>query len=139
MPRTGRPGDVRIAGERMQHHHHVVTRRRQLTPALNRDTDIVNHRTAFGDQRADVDKADLAFGGQRLGGDVGDRHVRTPQNAATVRESPLNLRAAAKPSSRSARMSSMPSMPTASRTSPGLTPVVSCSSGVSWAWVVDAG
>ena len=33
----------------------------------------------------------------------------------------------------------MPSMPTASRTSPGVTPVASCSSGVSWACVVDAG
>ena len=57
-----------------------------------------------------------------------------PQKAATVcgsLGSRLYLRAAAKPSSRSARMSSMPSMPTASRTSPGLTPVVSCSSGLS--------
>ena len=33
----------------------------------------------------------------------------------------------------------MCSMPTASRISPGVTPVVSCSAGDSWAWVVDAG
>ena len=36
-------------------------------------------------------------------------------------------------------MSSIPSMPTARRTSPGVTPAGSCSSGVSCEWVVDAG
>ena len=129
MPWSGRSGDVRITGERVQHHHYVVPRRRQLAPALDGDTDVVDHRTAFGRQRTDVDIADLAFSGQRLGGHVGDRHVicplsfRSPQQAATDCGSLLHLRAAAKPSSRSARMSSMPSMPTASRTSPGLTPV----------------
>ncbi len=46
---------------------------------------------------------------------------------------------AAKPASRSARMSSMPSRPTASRISPGVTPDSSCSSGVSCEWVVEAG
>ena len=47
--------------------------------------------------------------------------------------------AARKPASRSARMSSIPSIPTARRTRSGVTPAVSCSSGVSWEWVVDAG
>ena len=47
--------------------------------------------------------------------------------------------AAANPCSRSARMSSMNSMPTASRTRPGVTPDASWSSGESCAWVVDAG
>ena len=65
------------------------------------------------------------------------------QNAAAVFGSvapdALNGLAAAKPCSRSARMSSMPSMPTARRTSPGVTPVASCSSGDSCACVVDAG
>ena len=59
--------------------------------------------------------------------------------AAPAAGTPPYLRAAAKPSSRSARMSSMPSMPTASRTKPGLTPADSCSAALSWAWVVDAG
>jgi hypothetical protein len=36
-------------------------------------------------------------------------------------------------------MSSMLSSPTERRTSPGVTPAVSCCSGVSCAWVVDAG
>ena len=36
-------------------------------------------------------------------------------------------------------MSSIPSSPTARRTRPGVTPVVSCSSGVSCEWVVEAG
>ena len=43
------------------------------------------------------------------------------------------------PCSRSARMSSMPSMPTASRTRPGVTPVASCSAAESWLCVVEAG
>ena len=36
-------------------------------------------------------------------------------------------------------MSSIDSRPTDRRISPGFTPVVSCSSSVSWLWVVDAG
>ena len=47
--------------------------------------------------------------------------------------------AARNPASRSARMSSMVSMPTDRRTRSGDTPVVVCSASVSWEWVVDAG
>ncbi|CKR74631.1 Uncharacterised protein [Mycobacterium tuberculosis] len=133
MAGSGGSSDVRVAGERVQDHHHVVPCGRQFAPALHGDTDIVDHRPAFQLQRADVYQADFAFGGQRLGGYIGDRHVRIPQNAATDCGSALNLRAAAKPSSRSARISSIPSMPTAKRTRPGLTPVASCSAGLSWA------
>src|SRR5699024_5848327 len=47
--------------------------------------------------------------------------------------------AAANPISRTARMASMCSRPTESRTSPGLTLLADCSSGVSWEGIVAAG
>ncbi len=142
MVGTGRAGDVRIAGQCVQHHDDVVAFGVQLAPALHRDRYIVEDRTAF----------------QRQGADLDDRRSHLRRAASTARRSvcrrwssrPCSHRrgtligtartafAAANPWSRSARMSSIPSIPTARRTSPGVTPVVACSSGVSWACVVDA-
>ncbi len=130
---------MRVAGQGVQHDDHVVAVGRQFAPALHGDGHVLDDRAVLQVQRPDIDHADFTFGGQTHCFHVENRH----QNAAVVRGSvaadALNGLAAANPCSRSARMSSMPSMPTASRTSPGVTPVASCSSGVSCACVVDAG
>ena len=92
----------------------------------SKTSDAEQKIAAIAGQRTDVDHADLALGGPGLGALKGERHVRVTQ-AAT----PDDDLAAMKPRSRSARMSSIPSNPTASRTRPGVTPVASCSSAES--------
>src|SRR5690606_3887992 len=87
VPRSGRAGDVRIAGERMQHHDDVVASRGQLAPALDGDADVVEHHTAFQLECTDVDDRGLTLGGQdgvREYALFGDGHVRLTQNAATA-------------------------------------------------------
>ena len=59
-----RAGDVRIAGECVQHHDDVVAFAVQLAPALHRDRYIVEDHTAFQRQGADVDDPELTFCGQ---------------------------------------------------------------------------
>ena len=70
MSRPGGSGDVRISGQRVQYHHDVVAGWRQFAPPLHGDVDVVYDHTAFQRQRTDVDYADFAFGGERMG-----RHV----------------------------------------------------------------
>ena len=113
-----RGGDVRVTGERVQHHHHVVAGGRQLAPSLHRDRDVVELGAVLEGQRADVDDADLTLGGQgqcaarrrvsRRAPSKG-RHGPRVRSGASVGAS--ERLAAAKPRSRSARMSSIPSRP----------------------------
>ena len=67
-----------------------------------------------------------------------EQHATTDRPAAGRRDPPQPA-AAAKPWSRSARMSSIDSRPTLSRTCEGVTPDAACSSGDSWLCVVVAG
>ena len=66
---AGRAGDMRVARQRVQHDDDVVALRRQLAPPLHGDRHVVEHDTGLQRQGADVDDADLAFGGQRRSGE----------------------------------------------------------------------
>lgn len=105
----------------------VVAVRGQLAPPLNGERNRWEYRTALEFQGADVDEPHLAvWRGKEV--DPGLQFVHGHEFAT-----------AARPTVISATMSSIPSMPTARRTSPGVTPEASCSSGVSCECVVEAG
>ena len=72
-------GDVRVAGQRVQHHHHVVPVGGQLAPPLYGDGHVVDDGAALERQRTDVDDRDLALGGQRVNGHIKDCHVMNLQ------------------------------------------------------------
>src|SRR6185312_3021737 len=137
-------GDVCVPGQRVEQqdrvggvgvqrpprlvaHHHLGQPAARLEP-------VATDRDALEDSVADD---------RRTAGADLFRHVADPwgHRETWVSASALSaaVAAAANPSSRSARMSSMCSMPTASRTRPGLTPAASCSASLSWEWVVEAG
>ena len=128
----GRAGHVRVAGEGVEHEHDVVVAGADRTPALHADGHGRQHAAAFEVDAAHVDLGDAAQARHAVGR---QRDRRLPTGVRTVG----HCAAAANPRSRSARMSEIPSIPTASRTRPGVTDDASCSSGVSWACVVDAG
>ena len=71
--------------------------------------------------------------------DSGCRSTQNPSLCVNCPSAGAQILAAVNPCSRSAKMSSMCSMPTASRTRPGVTPAASWSSGESCECVVDAG
>ena len=108
--------------------------------------DVVDDGAVLQRQRADVDDADFAFGGQRLrwarrrsssSGSSERRHgVRSPCPARCGRTSFGRGEALAR-GRRGCRRCPRCRPPAAP--GPGVTPVASCSSGVSWACVVDAG
>src|SRR5690606_21953586 len=110
--------DVGVAREGVQHQDRVAGRLVETAPGLERDPDPGQGPAAVQREVADGD-------GPPAGGHGGVGH-----------QAPL---AAAKPASRSATMSSMCSMPTARRTSPGVTPAARWASSESWEWVVEAG
>ncbi len=132
VTRASRPDHVRIAGQCVQNKHRVGRVGVQLTH-VSYATRTCCRWPPSSRSKAPRSANRLSPGWSPLspctgcGETTGGRHRAQASFAAR------------KPRSRSARMSSMPSMPTASRTSPGVTPVANCSSGDNCECVVEAG
>ena len=120
---------VGVARQRVQHEHGVRAISFERAPRFVSDVH--------------ASEATPAFEGETLG--LAPRSVTKRRSPGLVACAPVpqgscgHALYSAKPASRSARMSSIDSMPTERRTRSGLTPVVICSSSVSWEWVVEAG
>ena len=158
-----RAGDVRVAGERVADEDRVVPGSVELAPGLVGEGHLREPPARLQMQRTDVDEraaprpvlgAPRATGRDLVGLDahpwaVGDRAAHRPRSAVvlvhqccsppTVLTAEETASAACRPVRRSARMSSMCSRPTASRTSPGLTPAAASAASSSWECVVEAG
>jgi hypothetical protein len=114
-----------IARQCMQDQDTIVPRRIGLAPCLIGNLDLGQPTSRFEIKGGKRDQPALA------------RFVRRPDPGRRILCHPPF--AARNPASRSARMSSIDSIPTESRTRSGLTPAVVCSASVSWEWVVVAG
>src|ERR1700727_1620489 len=120
-----------VTGQRVQHQHGIAARRIQRAPRLVGDGDLVEATPAL--ER----KATFFRTGEH-------RKLPPPGLVPGAPDAWVALGghaslAARNPASRSARMSSIDSMPTERRTRSGDTPVVVCSASVNCECVVDAG
>ena len=113
----------------MQDEDRVVALRIEGSPGLIRDRHI-RYRSA---------KIEVEVTNFDEPSESGVVPVPPERTVARWRQGAVHAFAAAKPVSRSARMSLMFSRPTASRINPGVTPAVTCSSSVNCEWVVDDG
>src|SRR5690606_17064485 len=118
--------DVRVAGQGVQHQDGVAAGLVQSPPGLEADAHVGQGPPALEREVAHDGRA--TSGRHRLI-DRG-RHLRIRDRA------PL---AATRPAARSARMSSMCSVPAATRARPGVTPGARWAASPGWGWVVAAG
>ena len=123
MPGAGAAGDVGVAGERVADVDRVRAVRVQRPPGLVGDPHLRDDGTGLGDEVTDVREEPLPHGVPLPPGTAGGREALVGER--TVLRQGQACFAARKPESRSARMSSMFSMPTARRTRPGVTPAAS--------------
>ena len=138
VSRSHRAGDVRVTGQGMADVDRIVTIRRQSSPRLIRHRDVRQNDRGLGGELPDRQESTITRVVPLPPGCARGRGALIVDGICRCRQGQPCL-ADRKPASRSARMSSSASNPTARRTRPGVTPAASCCSGVSWECVVDAG